>query len=41
MHVGPISSDMGEFDILAHWRHFSCVTGCYIEMRLFIKVIIF
>ena len=22
MHVGPIYSDMGEFDILARWWHF-------------------
>ena len=37
MHVGPIYSDMGEFDILARWWHFSCVTGCYIETCLFYK----
>ena len=37
MHVGPIYSDMGEFDILARWWHFSCVTVCCIEMCLFYK----
>ena len=41
MYVGPIYSDMGEFDILARWWHFSCVTGYYIKMCIFIKVMIF
>ena len=41
MHVGPIYVDMGDFDILARWWHFSCVIWYYIKMCLLMNVMIF